>query len=153
MIKTLFTRKNLIAISLVVFYAFIFLFTGICLDGNSSMVSSKNPIAKTAKDLGFQLIDSSLSAFVCLILIAVYIIVFAVAFVYERRYAIVNNKSPKSLKMIGTYILTALACAILSLGLGILIQKPLNSENIGNLIKYLTQTFVMATCIFGMPMV
>ncbi|MBR4420490.1 MAG: hypothetical protein IKT32_06375 [Clostridia bacterium] len=148
MIKTLFTRKNLIAISLVVFYAFIFLFTGICLDGNSSMVSSKNPIAKTAKDLGFQLIDSSLSAFVCLILIAVYIIVFAVAFVYERRYAIVNNKSPKSLKMIGTYILTALACAILSLGLGILIQKPLSAENIGNLIKYLTQTFVMATCIY-----
>lgn len=148
MIKTLFTRKNLIAISLVVFYAFIFLFTGVCLDNGTSMVSTRNPIAKLGQSLGFQLVDASLSAFVCLILVSFYIIVFAVAFIYERRYAIVNNKKPYSFKMIRSYVLTALACAVLSIGLGVVIQNPINKENIGNLFLYLTQTFVLATLIY-----
>ncbi len=148
MFKVLFTRKNLIAIALSVFYALIFLFTGICIDKGSAMVSSKNPIAKLASNMGFTLVDSSLSGFVCLILVSVYIIVFAIAFIYERRYAIVNGIKPFGAKMICSYALSALACAILSIGVGIIIQKPLDGQNIGNLMTYLGQTFVLASCIY-----
>lgn len=150
MFKVLFTRKNLIAIALSIFYAFIFLFTGICIDTSSSIVSSKNPIAKIASNLGFREIKGSVSSLVSLILVTVYIIVFAVAFIYERRYAIVNNKKPYSLKMLWSYALTAVACAMLSFGIGILIQKPINAENIGNLVHYLTQTFVLSLCIYAL---
>ena len=148
MIKVLFTRKNLIAISLSIFYALIFLFTGICLDSSAKVVSSRNPIAKLASDLGFQLVDPNLGGFVTIILVSVYIIVFATAFIYERRYAIVNGKKPFGIKMIWSYILTLLACAVLSVGIGVLIQSPKTAENIGNLFLYLTQTFVLSACIY-----
>ena len=45
MIRTIFTRKNLIAIAITVFYAIVLLFTGMCLDGGATFVNKKNPIA------------------------------------------------------------------------------------------------------------
>lgn len=148
MFKVLLTRKNLIAMALAIFYAFIFLFVGVCLDGNASVLSSRNPIAKLANGLGLQLINLSGSGYVCLILCAVYIIVFTATFLYERRYAIVNNIKPFGLKMIWSYLLTLIACLVLSLGLGILIQKPLTGENIGALLIFLSQTLVISLCIY-----
>ena len=43
--KPYYTRKDLIVISLAVFYAFVLIFVGMCLEGTYSFVSSKNPIA------------------------------------------------------------------------------------------------------------
>ena len=150
MFKTLFTRKNLIAISLVILYSFVLLFTGICLDGGSSMVSKRNPIALLGQRLGIKTIDPGTTGFLCLILVAVYVIVFAVAFIYERRYAIVNHINPRGAKMIWSYVLTLLACLVLSLGIGVVIQKPLTAENIGNLFTYLGQSLVISLCIYAL---
>ena len=61
MIRTIFTRKNLIAISLSVFYSLIIVFTGICIDGGeASFISKKNPFAMMAASLNFRSVDPGL---------------------------------------------------------------------------------------------
>lgn len=148
MIQTIFTRKNLIAIALSVFYSLVFLFTGACLDGGATFLSRKNPIAALGESLGFRSITPGLLGYLCLILIAFYVVVATTALIYERRYAIVNKIRPTSGKMLATYGITILACLILSLGFGILCQRPLTGANIGNMLLFVVQTLGIATAIF-----
>lgn len=149
MIKPYFTRKNLIKLSLAFFYSFVLFFTGLCLEGTHTYVSKKNPIALVAKSLNFKTINPGTSGFACLILVAIYISVFVGIFLYERQYAIVNNKKTYSIKMLFTYLLSFVVCVLLSLGVGILIQSPLSSENIGNILTFIGQSIMMATCIYA----
>ena len=128
--KPYYTRKDLIAISLAVFFAFVLIFVGMCLEGTYSFVSSKNPIAAIGKGLNFKVIECGISGFICLVLVALYVAVFAAVFLYERRFAIVTNKKVYGIKMILTYVLSFLACGVISVGVGILIQKPLTWDNI-----------------------
>lgn len=146
MAKPYFTRKNLIALSLAFFYSILLVFTGLCLSG--TLVSKKNPIASLGEMFNFNKIVPGVSGFVCLLLVALYIIVFVAVCIYERRYAIVNNHSPYSAKMFISYFLSFVVCLILSLGIGILIQKPLTSKNIGLLLEYIGQTFIITTLIY-----
>ena len=146
MAKPYFTRKNLIALSLAFFYSILLVFTGLCLGG--ILVNKKNPIASLGEMFNFERIIPGVSGFICLLLVALYIIVFVAVCIYERRYAIVNNKSPYSIQMIGSYALSFIACLILSLGIGILIQKPLTSKNIGYLLEYIGQTFIITTLLY-----
>ncbi|MBE6597202.1 MAG: hypothetical protein E7641_05975 [Ruminococcaceae bacterium] len=148
MVQTIFTRKNLIAIAISVFYAIIFIFTGACLDGAASFVNKKNPIAMMANSMGFRSITPGLLGYLCLILIGIYIIVMVTALIYEKRYATVNGTKPFSPKMFGVYALTVLLCAALSLGIGILCQKPLTGENIKNMLLFIGQSLGLATGIF-----
>ena len=143
-----YTRKDLIAISLAVFYSFLFIFVGMCLDVNSNLVSKKNPFAILANAVGVGTTEGSVTGFVFIALIAVYITVFIAAFLYERRIAIVNHKNSFSGKMIAAYILSLLVCCVLSIGVGILIQMPLTTEKILNSFKYAGQTFAVATIVF-----
>lgn len=149
MIKPYFTRKNLIKLSLAFFYSFVLLFTGLCLEGTHTYISKKNPIALVAKSLNFKTINPGTSGFACLILVAIYISVFVGIFLYERQYAIVNNKKTYSIKMLFTYLLSFIVCVILSLGVGIIIQSPLSSENIGNILTFIWQSIMMTTCIYA----
>lgn len=149
MSKPYYTRKNLITISLAFFYSFLIIFTGLCLEGSHSFASKKNPIFALGNLLNFKTIECGLSGFVCLILVAVYVSVFVALFLYERRYAMVNNKKPYGIKMIITYVLSLLACGVLSVGVGIVIQKPLTAENIGNVMLFVWQSILLATCIYA----
>ena len=148
MIKTYYTRKNLIKLALAMFYSFIIIFTGICLDANYALVSKKNPIAAIGTMLNFEPIKCSASGFVLLVLVAIHISVFIGLFLYERQYAIVNGKKKYGVKMIFTYLLSFIACAILSLGLGIIIQHPLSAENIKNVLTFTYQSICLATIIY-----
>lgn len=148
MIKTYYTRKNLIKLALAMFYSFIIIFTGICLDANYVLVSKKNPIAAIGTMLNFEPIKCSASGFVLLVLVAIHISVFIGLFLYERQYAIVNGKKKYGVKMIFTYLLSFIACAVLSLGLGILIQHPLSAENIKNVLTFTYQSICLATIIY-----
>lgn len=148
MIKTYYTRKNLIKLALAMFYSFIIIFTGICLDANYVLVSKKNPIAAMGAMLNFEPIKCSASGFVLLVLVAIHISVFIGLFLYERQYAIVNGKKKYGVKMIFTYLLSFIACAVLSLGLGILIQHPLSAENIKNVLTFTYQSICLATIIY-----
>ncbi len=148
MIQTVFTRKNLIAIALTVFYSILAIFTGACLDGDATFIYAKNPIATLGNSLGFQKIAPGLLGFLCLLLVAFYIIVLVTALIYERRYAIVNSINPNSKKMWLVYAITVFACLLLSVGFGILCQRPLNLENIGKIMLYVGQTLALTTLIY-----
>ena len=119
-----------------------------CLDINSNMVSKKNPFAILANAIGVGTTEGSVTGFVFISLVAVYITVFVATFLYERRLALVNNKHPFSGKMIVTYLLSFLVCVVLSIGVGILIQMPLTGEKIANAFRYTGQTFAVATIVF-----
>ena len=146
MAQPYFTRKNLIALSLAFFYSILLVFTGLCLGG--TFVNKNNPIASLGDMFNFTRIIPGVSGFICLLLVALYIIVFVAVCIYERRYAIVNGQSPYSAKMFASYFLSFVACLILSLGIGIVIQKPLTSKNIGILLQYIGQTFIITTLIY-----
>lgn len=148
MFKTLFTRKNLLVLSLTIFYSIILLFTGVCIEGGHTMVSKKNPLQLLSNSFGFASIDCGASGIICLVLIAVYLIVCIAGVVYERRYAIVNKKNPHSAKMISIYIFTILLCTTLSFGLGLLIQRPLTKDNVWNICRFIGQCFVITTVIY-----
>ena len=150
MIKIYFTRKNLIKISLTLFYSFLLLFTGLCLEGSNSYVNKKNPIALLGNTLNFKTIECGVSGYVCLLLVAVYVCVFVAAFLYEKQYAITNKIKPFCLKMVITYILTLIACLLLSIGVGLLIQRPLTSENIGNMLLFVWQSVLITTMIYAL---
>ena len=146
--KPYYTRKDLIAISLAVFFAFVLIFVGMCLEGTYSFVSSKNPIAAIGKGLNFKVIECGISGFICLVLVALYVAVFAAVFLYERRFAIVTNKKVYGIKMILTYFLSFLACGVISVGVGILIQKPLTWDNISLVLLYVGQSLILALMIY-----
>ena len=148
MIQTIFTRKNLIAIALVTFYSILAIFTGACLDGNATFIYPKNPIAKMGESLGFAKITPGVLGFLLLLLVAFYIIVLFTALVYEKRYATVNNINPFSKKMWTIYGLTVLACLLLSVGFGILCQRPFSFENIGNMLLFVGQTLALTTILY-----
>ena len=147
MVKPYFTRKNLIAISLSFFYALVVVFTGVCIDGAHVIISKKNLFNKIASTLGFVSIDAGTAGFLTLILIGIYIVVFVTLVAYARRYAIVNGKKPTSPKMIMMYALIFIGCAILSIGVGCLIQANLKQE-IGLLIQFLSQTLILGSLVF-----
>ena len=146
--KPYYTRKDLIAISLAIFFAFVLIFVGMCLEGTYSFVSSKNPIAAIGKGLNFKVIECGISGFICLVLVALYVAVFAAVFLYERRFAIVTNKKVYGIKMILTYVLSFLACGVISVGVGILIQKPLTWDNISLVLLYVGQSLILALMIY-----
>ena len=148
MIQTVFTRKNLIAIAIAIFYSLVFLFTGACLDASGTILSKKNPINAMGQTLGFRQITPGTLGYLVLILVAFYIIVCATALIYERRYAIVNKIKPRSKKMILTYVLTVVISLLLSVGFGILCQRPFTAENIGNMLLFLVQSLGLGTGIF-----
>ena len=86
-----FTRKNLIVLAIVLLYSVVVLFTGISIEGTHSIISSRNIINKVATALNFTPVDISGAGYVGLILVAVYISLFAAAVLFIRRYAIQNK--------------------------------------------------------------
>ena len=146
--KPYFTRKNLIAISLAFIYGLILVFTGLCIDAEHNFISKKNPINELAQGMKFKEITAGLGGFLVLILVAIYIAVFVGAIIYEIRYAKVNNKKLYSPSMILSYIITLLACALLSVGLGLALQSPLTKEALYNIFAFLLQCLLLGSLIY-----
>lgn len=143
--KPYFTRKNLIVLSLAFFYSFLILFVGLCLDGSHLLIGKKNPIALVAEKINFEPIRCGVTGYVSLILVAIYISVFVALFLYEKRYAVLNNKKPYSLKMILSYLASLVACFILSFGVGMLIC---GKNGIKTMYQFIGQSLLITTCIY-----
>lgn len=143
--KPYFTRKNLIVLSLAFFYSFLLLFVGLCLDGSHLLIGKKNPIALVAEKINFEPIRCGVTGYVSLILVAIYISVFVALFLYEKRYAVLNNKKPYSLKMILSYLASLVACFILSFGVGMLIC---GKNGIKTMYQFAGQSLLITTCIY-----
>ncbi len=143
--KPYFTRKNLIVLSLAFFYSFLLLFVGLCLDGSHLLIGKKNPIALVAGKINFEPIRCGVTGYVSLILVAIYISVFVALFLYEKRYAVLNNKKPYSLKMILSYLASLVVCFILSFGVGMLIC---GKNGIKTMYQFTGQSLLITTCIY-----
>ena len=143
--KPCFTRKNLIVLSLAFFYSFLLLFVGLCLDGSHLLIGKKNPIALVAEKINFEPIRCGVTGYVSLILVAIYISVFVALLLYEKRYAVLNNKKPYSLKMILSYLASLVACFILSFGVGMLIC---GKNGIKTMYQFTGQSLLITTCIY-----
>lgn len=143
--KPYFTRKNLIVLSLAFFYSFLLLFVGLCLDGSHLLIGKKNPIALVAEKINFEPIRCGVTGYVSLILVAIYISVFVALFLYEKRYAVLNNKKPYSLKMILSYLASLVACFILSFGVGMLIC---GKNGIKTMYQFTGQSLLITSCIY-----
>lgn len=143
--KPYFTRKNLIVLSLAFFYSFLLLFVGLCLDGSNLLIGKKNPIALVAEKINFEPIRCGVTGYVSLILVAIYISVFVALFLYEKRYAVLNNKKPYSLKMILSYLASLVVCFILSFGVGMLIC---GKNGIKTMYQFTGQSLLITTCIY-----
>lgn len=148
MIKTLFTRKTFIAISLTVMYAVLLVFTCACIDGAHTFYPKKNLVNMLAVGMRFEEIAGGTSGFVMVMLLAVFVTIAAVAICFERQFAVFKNIQPESGKMFLWYTGTAVVCIALSLTLGTLMQSPLTSENIGKAMKYLGQIVLLTTVIY-----
>ena len=148
MFKVVFTRKNLIAISLSVMYSFLLMFVAVCIDGSFAMMSSKNPINLLAQGLGMQSVIPNVNGYIALGLLAVFISLAVAAIVYERRVCIVSGKNPYAPKMFMWYAVTVLGCIVLSLGIGTVIQSPLSAENLRTLYVFIWNSFTLATLFF-----
>ena len=148
MIKTLFTRKTFIAISLSVMYAVLLVFTCACIDGAHTFYPKKNLVNMLAVGMRFEEIAGGTAGFVMVMLLAVFVTIAAVAICFERQFSVFKNIQPESGKMFLWYTGTAVVCIALSLTLGTLMQSPLTSENIGKAMKYLGQVVLLTTVIY-----
>lgn len=148
MFHTVITRKNLISLSLSIFYSLLLLFIGVCVDADSALVFPGNPIAMMGEWLGFPPIDAKFSAFICLILVAFYINVWVLALCYEKRYAVINGQKPYSVKMIIIYLLTTVVCAALSLGLGLVIHLPMTLDELSVITRFLWEAIAITSIIY-----
>lgn len=146
--KPYFTRKNLIALSLSFFYAFLLVFVGFCIEGANKVVSKSNPFMKLNQLFNFKVIEAGLAGFITLILVALYIIVFVAVCIYERRYAVVNAKNPYSVKMVLSYVLSFFACVVLSFGVGIIFVKPFTFDNVITILTFVGQALLITTLIY-----
>lgn len=136
------------AIALACLYSFLMVFVGFCIDGSYSFMSAKNPINQLALGIGLTIVTPTLSGYVALCLLAVFIALAVAGVIYERRVAIVSGRKPYSLKMWLIYVATALGCVVLSLGVGTLIQSPLTSENLSTLYTFLWNCFSLSLLIY-----
>lgn len=148
MLKVVFTRKNLMAIALACLYSFLMVFVGFCIDGSFSFMSAKNPINQLAQGIGLASVTPTLSGYVALGLLALFITVFVAAVIYERRVAFVSGKNPNSPKMFIWYAVTFVGCMVFSLGVGTLIQSPLSAENLKTLYTFIWNCFALSLLIY-----
>ena len=146
--RPFYTRKDLIKISLAFFYSFLLMFVGLCIETGNTFVSKRNPFMQLGKFFNFKQIESGVSGFIFLLLVAIYVSLFVAIYLYEKRYAIVNGKKPYSKKMLLIYLYSFVACGALSFGLGIIIQRPLDAENIGNALTFIWQVLLMTTIVY-----
>ncbi len=145
--RTLFKRIDGIALSLVFFYLLIVVFSGICLDPNSTVVMNGNPIASLATAFGFVTVESvGMQSYIMLVLMAVYAFLFALAVVIEVRLAGYYDEKPYSAKWISIY--AASFIVLFGLGIGIGSASHLAFENgmdlLGQSLAFTGESFLVA---------
>ena len=147
--KPFLTRKNLIIVSLAVFYSLLFCFVGVCIEASHTIIPSKNIIAKLATGFGFAAIDVHNAGFIALGLCGIYISVYVIAVLCIRRYLIENKKKTYNLKAFALYGVLLLICLLLSIGVGILFTSPIDGKSVSNLITFIAQTLCLTTIIYA----
>lgn len=149
MSKIHFTRKNWIAVSIVVLLCMVMVFMGMCVDAKNSMVSSKNPIYLFMTNaLLLPSIDAGLNAWFLLILFAIYLILFTLAFIIEMRLTKFKTKKVWTKKSSIIYVVTLFICVVLWIGFSMISQIPITASKLQTSFLFFGET-LLATLIFG----
>ncbi len=148
MIKTLFTRKTLIAVALSCIWAILLAYVCVCIDGAHSVIPAKNTINKIAQGMHFESINGTMSGFICVMFTAVFEIIAVCAVCFEYRFAVFKNKNPRNVKNVLCYVGTAIAVLAVGVGFGMLFQSPLTADNVATTFKYLEQCVLLASLLF-----
>ena len=146
--KTHFTRKNLIALALSYFYILISVFCAICIDANYPVMKKSNPIISLGQAMGFPEIRGSVPVWILFACVAIYLMLFIFAFIYELRLASYYEEKPYSKKWLTVYGITFLICFGLAFGIGLVAQYPYDPEIIKNSFLYLLEAFSTAVIIY-----
>ena len=143
-----FTRKNLIVLAIGMIYSLFILLTGLCIEGSGAVFGKRNALAKMAEILGFPKIEATIAGYVGLILIAVYIAVLVGAVLFIRRYAVENKIKTYHWKPMLAYAGAFVVCALLSVGVTLLLISPKDAENIGAVLSFLWSALALGSLVF-----
>lgn len=146
--KTHFTRKNFISLAFVYLYVILYIVCALCIDANNPVMKSNNPIQSLGVAIGFDKYNGSTGAYMLLICIAIYIAVFAMAFIFEMRLAKYYEGKIFKKKWIGIYTATFVGTLGLAFGLGMVGQYPYKPEYIVNSLMFMLQSLVVALILF-----
>ena len=117
--KPYFTRKDLIVLSLAIFYSLLLLFVGVCLiTGEGAIMSKKNPILALGDSFNFIHCEPGLTGILMVILCALYFVVIVGGILFIRRYTLVNGYKPYNWRAFIAYFIIITASSILSVGVG-----------------------------------
>ena len=98
--------------------------------------------------MNFEPIKGHMSGFIMVMMVAVFTLIAVTGICFLRRIAIFKKKSPKSLKMIGWYVLDFAGFELAGIGIGLLFQSPFTGENLSAVMKYLGQCVLLTTVIY-----
>ena len=96
----------------------------------------------------FPEVHASLAGYIGLLLVAIYVALFVAAVLYIRRYAIENKIKTYHWKVLVAYAVAFVACALMSVGLSLLLLSEKTSENVLALLSFLWHSFALGTLIF-----
>lgn len=147
--KTHFSRKNLIFMALSYFYILISVFCAVCCDANYPIMKKNNPIISLGGAMGFPEIRGSTQSWILFSCLAIYIILFIAAIIYERRLAIYYDEKPFSKKWLIVYAITFVICSVLGFGIGMVAQYPYNAETMKNSLLFVLEALSTGFIIFA----
>ncbi|MDO5330959.1 MAG: AAA family ATPase [Bacillota bacterium] len=145
--RTHITRKNLICIGILFFYAVICFVVALCLDSWGT-ISENNPIISFASSMGFPRMNCGKQTYFLLALSLIYLLLYAVAFIYEMRLSKYYDNRILTRKSILTYLITLAVCLALWGGLGYLSQYPWDPEVIGNSYFFVFETMLLSAIFY-----
>ena len=150
--KTFFTRGNLLTLGLSLFFTFLMIFTGVCVsvpgEGESSIVSVKNPLSLLRQSLGLPSLSAHLAGQMINVLVAVFITLFVFAIMVEYRRFALDGKKWYAKRNWLWYVPTLLICLACSFGFGLLIQAPYTAENLLNALSFVGESFLVALIVY-----
>ena len=149
-LKVHFTRKNLITIALIFFYLVCCLIAAMSLQVDGIMKEG-NPIAMIGSGFGMPVsFILGYQAWTLEILVLIYILFFASAFLYEVRLAKYYENVIRTKKWALIYSLTFLLSLVLCFGIALVAQYPYDPELIGNSFLFLADSLVIGLVLFVM---
>ncbi len=147
--KTHFTRKNLIFITVVFFWAFFVLLAGLGLDTDLNVFAKNNPFQKLSVAFGFPIIqDGTLQRWAVLLVFFVYALFVTAAVIFEYRTAIYYDKKGNSAKDVTIYIATIILVTALFGGISYAALYPWNSEAVRLCYLYLAESLSVGSLFF-----
>ena len=146
--KMYFTRKNLIFFALLFFYLLICIFVAICIDSTNPIFKANNPIQGIVNVFKMPLVNAGINAYMLFFCCVVYIMIFAVVFVYEYRFSMAFYKKVWTTKSCIIYGVSFVLCLGLFIGISLVSQIPFETQKITNSFIFLGESLFIGLIIF-----